>query len=96
MKTITSEIRILPDNGHLYDDRITIVGLDDLGAGAFVTVRQEQTDFLDGTIVIDAAEWPAIRAGIEKMLAIAQGLGADTLPAQQAKEERIDAEEDAP
>lgn len=81
MKTITTQIVIVPDSGDLLSDQATAIGLTDAGAGAFVTLSQsEKGNLPPGVhIGIDAKEWPAIRDGIEKMLVIAQGINADTL-----------------
>ncbi|GEM_PF-7091274 len=80
MKTILTELRIIPDDGHLLSESMTVIGLCDIGAGAFVTVSQPTgRDIADGALCIEASEWPAIRAGIEKMLAVAEGIEADTL-----------------
>lgn len=78
MKTITTQIVIVPDSGDLLSDQATAIGLTDAGAGAFVTLSQSETGNLPpGVHVgIDAKEWPAIREGIEKMLAIAEGINA--------------------
>lgn len=76
MKTITTQIVIVPDSGDLLSDQATAIGLTDAGAGAFVTLSQSETGNLPhGVHVgIDGKEWPAIREGIEKMLAIAEGI----------------------
>lgn len=81
MKTITTEIRVMRDAAGLTDEGATIIGLADLGGGAFVTLEQPDAggDLAEGVLAIDATEWPAIRAGIEKMLAVAQGIEAETL-----------------
>lgn len=81
MKTITTHIVIVPDDGDLLSDQATAIGLTDAGAGAFVTLSQSDTGNLPTGvhIGIDAKEWPAIRKGIEKMLAIAEGINAGTL-----------------
>ena len=80
MKTVISELRIVPDDGHLLSECMTVIGLCDVGAGAFVTVSQPTgRDIADGAFCIDASEWPAIRAGIERMLAVAEGIEAGTL-----------------
>lgn len=81
MKTITTQIVITTDDGDLLSDQATAIGLTDAGDGAFVTLSQSDTGNLPPGvhIGIDGKEWPAIRDGIEKMLAIAQGINADTL-----------------
>ena len=81
MKTITTQIMVIPDDGHLLSEQATTIGLADAGAGAFVVLGQsDNVNIPDGySIGIDGKEWPAIRAGIEKMLAIAEGIEAETL-----------------
>lgn len=81
MRTITTQIVIVTDDGDLLSNQATTIGLTDAGAGAFVTLSQSDTGSLPPGIHvgIDGKEWPAIREGIEKMLAIAEGINADTL-----------------
>lgn len=81
MKTITTQIMIVPDDGDLLSDQATAIGLTDAGDGAFVTLSQSDTGNLPPGvhIGIDSNEWPAIRDGIEKMLAIAEGINTGTL-----------------
>lgn len=81
MKTITTQIMIVPDDGDLLSDQATAIGLMDAGDGAFVTLSQSDTGNLPPGvhIGIDSNEWPTIRDGIEKMLAIAEGINTGTL-----------------
>lgn len=81
MKTITTQIMVIPDDGHLLSEQATTIGLADAGAGAFVVLGQpENANVPPGySISIDDCEWPAIRDGIDKMLAIAEGIEAETL-----------------
>jgi hypothetical protein len=81
MKTITTQIMVIPDDGNLLSEQATTIGLADAGAGAFVVLRQPENANVppEYSISIDAREWPAIRVGIEKMLAIAEGIEAETL-----------------
>lgn len=81
MKTITTQIMVIPDDDDILSKQATTIGLCDAGAGAFVVLGQPvNANFPDGySIGIDGKEWPSIRAGIEKMLAIAEGIEADTL-----------------
>lgn len=80
MKTITTQIMIVTDGGGPFDGDGTTIGLTDAGGGAFVTLSQSDTGNLPPGvhIGIDAKEWPAIREGIEKMLAIAEGINTGT------------------
>lgn len=81
MKTINTETRVMRDNASLTDEGTTIIGLCDLGSGAFVTISQPDTtgNLPEGVLAIDASEWPAIRAAIDGMLAVAQGIDDGTL-----------------
>lgn len=81
MKTITTQIMIVPDDGNLLSEHATTIGLADAGAGTFVVLgNPENANVPPGySIGIDANEWPAIRVSIEKMLAIAEGIEAETL-----------------
>lgn len=81
MKTITTQIMIVPDYGDLLSKQATTIGLADAGSGAFVVLKQPENANVppEYPISIEAREWPAIRVGIEKMLAIAEGIEAETL-----------------
>ena len=81
MKTITTQIMIVPDGGDILSENATTIGLCDAGAGAFVVLGQSDNGNVPPgySIGIDANEWPAIRVSIEKMLAIAEGIEAETL-----------------
>ena len=66
-RTIISQRRVIPAGKTLDDEGVTIIGMDDEGGGAFVTVRQEE-DLNTNEIRIDPAEWPIVRAAINRMV----------------------------
>lgn len=65
MKTRITQLTVAPESAELYDDRSTIIEITDEGGGEFITVTQP-----DGAaeIRIDADEWPAVRAAINKLV----------------------------
>ena len=65
--TITTQRRVIPEGKDFCDEAVTIIGMDDEGGGAFVTIRQESA--MDGDIIrIDPDEWPAVRAAVNRMV----------------------------
>ena len=66
-RTIISQRRVIPAGKTLDDEGVTIIGMDDEGGGAFVTVRQEE-QLNANEIRIDPGEWPAVRAAINRMV----------------------------
>ena len=67
LRTILGQLRVVPDGKTFNDEGVTIIGIDDEGGGAFVTVRQEE-DLNTNEIRIDPGEWPAVRAAINRMV----------------------------
>ena len=65
MKTRITQLTVAPEGAGLYDDRSTIIEIADEGGGEFITVTQPDAN---AEIRIDADEWPAIRAAIDKMV----------------------------
>jgi hypothetical protein len=63
-------IAIMPIGGSLNDEPVIRVGVDDEGAGSFVTVDRDDQRF-----EIDPDEWPALRDAIERMMMVARALG---------------------
>ena len=66
-RTITTQRRVIPSGKTMDDEGVTIIGMDDEGGGAFVTVRQEE-QLNTNEIRIDPDEWPAVRAAINLMV----------------------------
>ena len=66
-RTILGQLRVIPDGKTWADEGVTIIGMDDEGGGAFVTVRQEEA-LNTNEIRIDPDEWPAVRAAINRMV----------------------------
>ena len=70
-RTVAIErIVIMPIGGSLNDEPVIRVGVDDEGAGTFVTIDREDQKFQ-----IDLDEWPALRDAIERMMLVARALG---------------------
>ena len=66
-RTILGQLLVLPDGKAMGDEGVTIIGMDNEGGGAFVTVRQEE-QLNANEIRIDPEEWPAVRAAINRMV----------------------------
>ena len=64
MKTRITQLTITPEGASLFDDRSTYIDIDDEGDGEFVKVAQYSRT---AGIAIDAKEWPAIRAAIDRL-----------------------------
>lgn len=73
-------IIVSPEGEPIFSGMSTHIGLDDGGAGAFVTVMQPNGRAGRVGIAFDATEWPEIRKAIEQMLAVSQGIEAEKLP----------------
>ena len=66
-RTILGQLLVVPDGKAMGDEGVTIIGMDNEGGGAFVTVRQEE-QLNANEIRIDPEEWPAVRAAINRMV----------------------------
>ena len=66
-RTILGQLWVVPAGKTLADEGVTIIGVDDEGGGAFVTVRQEE-NLNTNEIRIDPGEWPAVRAAVNRMV----------------------------
>lgn len=66
-RTILGQLMVIPDEKTCADEGVTIIGIDDEGGGAFVTVRQEE-QLNANEIRIDPDEWPTVRAAINRMV----------------------------
>jgi hypothetical protein len=55
---------VLPDSETIFCEQATRIEIDDEGAGEFVVLRQHE----GGKITIDPAEWPLLRAAINRMV----------------------------
>jgi hypothetical protein len=69
---ITTQITIVPTGESINSAQATRVELSDEGAGAFVTVEQD-----NGAVRIDPEEWPALRDAIERMMVTVRELERD-------------------
>lgn len=68
METRTLSVIVLPDNARIFDEKATVISIEDEAAGEYVKVHQCHDATEDGTILIDPNEWPAIRDAIERMI----------------------------
>lgn len=66
-ETRAIKIVVAPKGSPIFSELATTVEICDEAGGEFVEVAQSQPGC--GKILIEAAEWPAIRDAIEKMLA---------------------------
>ena len=67
---IVREITIKPEGEHISHELATSIRIDDEGAGPFLVVSQCADRKGDQSITIDDESWPAMRDGIEEMLAV--------------------------
>ncbi|HET6725918.1 MAG TPA: hypothetical protein VFH85_07935 [Gammaproteobacteria bacterium] len=77
---IPARIIVKPRGEPIFSEMATVVEVTDEAAGPFVAVSQPGGSIGTHAISIDGCEWPLIRQAIDDMLAVSQGLGADTLP----------------
>lgn len=77
-RTVTTSITILPEGASIFEENATRIEIRDDGAGPFLEISQTGL----GAIVIEADNWPAIRDGVNKMIAV-----TETLPTQLSDEE---------
>ena len=75
-----SGIVVSPQGEPIWSEMATHIGLNDEGAGAFVTVKQPNGRIGREGIAFDATEWPMLRQAIEDMLAVAESIEAEALP----------------
>jgi hypothetical protein len=78
--TIPTRIIVKPKKDAIFDPFATVVEIDDEAAGPFVRVSQPSAEHEGKCICIEGKDWPLVRDAIQKMLNVAQGLEADTLP----------------
>jgi len=55
---------VLPDSETIFHEQATRIEIDDQGAGEYVVIRQYE----GGKITVDPAEWPLLRAAINRMV----------------------------
>jgi len=66
-ETRTTKITVLPEHEALFHEGATMIEIVDEAAGEYLEVSQ-CSDSYEGKIKIDAHEWPALKAAIDKML----------------------------
>ena len=67
-ETRVTQLTVMPKGGTTYSDMATYIAIDDEAAGEFVTLSQSR-DSGAAKVRIDADEWPALRAAIDRMIA---------------------------
>lgn len=63
----TTELTVIPDDAHLYDERATRISMDDETGGPFVALQQNEN-----SVRIDLDEWPTVRQAVDAMIAYAR------------------------
>lgn len=66
-ETRTTKITVLPKGEPLFHEGATEIAIVDEVGGEFLEVSQ-CSDRHEGTIKIDPAEWPSLKAAIDKMI----------------------------
>jgi hypothetical protein len=64
VETRTLALIVLPDSEPIFHERATRIEIDDESGGEYVVVSQNE----NGKVTIDAAEWPVLRAAINRMV----------------------------
>lgn len=67
-ETRTTRIVVLPKGEPTFCDDATTVEIDDEGAGEYLVLSQSHTD-AHSSLKIDPAQWPHIRAAIDRLAA---------------------------
>lgn len=76
-QSIPARIIVKPRDKPIFDGMATVIEVTDEAAGPFVRVTQDRGR--NSGIGIDGPEWPLIREAIDAMMAVSQGLDAETL-----------------
>ena len=64
-ETLLSSITVKPKGAPIFSENATVICLEDMAAGTFVTVSQDGSK-----IGITVEEWPHIRDAIERIIAL--------------------------
>lgn len=75
-QSIPARIIVKPRGKPIWDGAATIIEVTDESAGPFVRVTQDGSK--SSGIGIEGSEWPLIREAIDAMMAVTQGLDAET------------------
>ncbi|WP_372897589.1 hypothetical protein [Stieleria sp.] len=67
-ETRTIKVAVTPLGGAIFDERTTIVEIEDEGGGEFVCVSQCNSRAEGGRLSFEADDWPAVRAAVQVML----------------------------
>jgi hypothetical protein len=68
-KRVMTQMTVYAAGKSINDESATVITIDDEGGGAFIDIKQWRV--MGTGIQFDLAEWPAIKAAIETMIAIA-------------------------
>ena len=75
MKTVVTQLTVLPEGEPIYSARATVIEVEDDAAGPFVVIQQHDNAAEPGKVRIDPDEWPAIRDAVGRMMASCAVLG---------------------
>ncbi len=66
----TTQLTVMPKGKPIFDERATVVEIEDDGGGEFVSLFQARDSAETGSqkILLDPAEWPAVRQAVEQLL----------------------------
>jgi hypothetical protein len=65
-ETRVVKLAVLPKNAALYNERATLVGIQDEAAGEFIVISQPGSG--EDDVRIDPEEWPHVRAAIDRLV----------------------------
>ena len=71
MITRTTQVTLVKEGGNLFDEGNYTITIEDLAAGEFVKVVEENDE--NHVIEIDPAEWPMLRKAIDTMIKNCKG-----------------------
>lgn len=74
METRTLKLIVCPKNEPIFHERATSVEIMDEAGGEFVRVTQVSNHPEEGSITIDADEWPYIKAAIDQLIGQCRGI----------------------
>jgi hypothetical protein len=64
-----TQVTIAPPNVPIFDERATVIEIDDVASGAeFVQIKQSRDKAEAGCVAFDTDEWPIIRREVDAMV----------------------------